>query len=161
MVRLIPFNVDAAVQVIQWAERKDMQDFFRRFPPVMDWCDVNKVMQLFGSHYLITVDGAVVGLCQLGQWDQYAKSAEISMIIDQNMVSNRPAVSEEAAQQLTNYAFDHVGCEKLYVKILTTRKTLCRRFIEYGFQVEGTLRNSIKGQDEWLLGLLKEEYRRR
>ena len=160
MVRLIPFNQEAIVTMVQWAEREDMKDFFRRIPPVMTWCDIHKAMQLFGHGYLVTVAGETVGYTVIDQYDPFAKSAEFSVIIDQQRIANRPEVSEEAAVQTVKHAFDYMNCEKVYCKIMTTRKTLCERLQSYGFVVEGLLRKSIKGQNEWLLGCLKDEFKR-
>lgn len=159
MVRLIPFNAEAVVQMIAWAEREDMKDFFRRIPPTMDWCDVAKAMALFGHGYIVTVEGQTVGYAMLSSYDTYAKSIDMSVMIDQALVEKRSTVSEQAAVLVTNYAFDHVRCDKVCAKIMTTRNTLCKRLCEYGFKVEGTLRKSINNKDEWLLGCLKEDYK--
>ncbi len=160
MVRLIPFHADAIVQMVQWAEREDMKDFFRRVPPVMEWCNVERAMTLFGAGYLVTLEGNIVGYVVLSGHDPFGKSVELSAMVDPLLVPKGQRVGTEAAVLLTNYAFDTMHCAKVYTKTLASRTQLCKSLVAHGFRIEGKLRKSIDGQDELLLGLLKEEYRR-
>ena len=71
----------------------------------------------------------------------------------------------ESLDAVMRYCFDQQGYRKLVATVtsgnIASRKTL----IQAGFEQEGTLRQNFflagKWQDDWLFGLLKEEYQTR
>ena len=99
----------------------------------------------------------VVGLAQLGSFDFPARAVEFSMLIDPKLSECRQETSAKAARQIVDYVFDYLNYNKIYCKLVVGRNTLRERLEKYGFRLEGTLRKSIQGKDEWLLGLLKED----
>ncbi len=69
----------------------------------------------------------------------------------------------EAVRQIVQYGFDKLQLEKVEAKIFAGNQASRRLFEKVGFQLEGTIRAGAKKrgklQDEWLFGILKNEFR--
>lgn len=63
------------------------------------------------------------------------------------------------------YCFDQQGYRKLVATVTAGNIASRKALIQAGFEQEGTLRQNFflagKWQDDWLFGLLKEEYQTR
>ncbi len=68
----------------------------------------------------------------------------------------------EAVRLIVQYGFQKLNMEKIEAKIFTGNLASKRVFEKVGFQLEGTIRKCEKKHgrfiDEWLLGILKEEF---
>ena len=152
------------MQLISWHANPELKEYFRRYPPVMDWGRADLIVQYLKGAYFIYEDGKAVGLVQLGHEDPIAKTAEIAMVIDTRTCSDRYKASRIAYTEICNYLFDYLDYAKAYMKVLTTRSKLKIRLEADGWVVEGTLKQSCRFNnercDEWLFGLLKTDYLR-
>jgi RimJ/RimL family protein N-acetyltransferase/uncharacterized protein (DUF952 family) len=66
-------------------------------------------------------------------------------------------------RQLVDYGFERLGLEKIEATVFVGNWASRRVFEKNGFQLEGSIRKAVckRGEflDEWLFGILKEEYR--
>ena len=69
-----------------------------------------------------------------------------------------------AIRLAAQYAFGQLGLEKLEASIFLGNYASRRAFEKNGFRCEGTIRKAVRKQgvliDEWLMGLLREEFQR-
>jgi len=161
MVRLLPLTPEVHIQVLLWAEKPELREYFRRSPPIMDWATtVDKAM---GWCYVIYEDLKPVGIVQLLNQESQARSIETAVMVDKDLCSDRKLVSLQIYKQIAQYIFFYMDYNKMYMKILAHREKLASRLKSGNWIVEARLRRSCKfeGQlvDELVLGLLKEDYK--
>lgn len=149
-------------QVQAWYKDPELQEYFRRYPPLEEWRLPEQTLQGLGAGFAIFEGAQLVGLCQTVNYDPSAKSVEVGLLVDTKKASNREAVSREAYTQLAEYLLNGLGYRKLYMKVLTHRTKLVKRLASGCWKVEGELRDSctFKGKllNEYLLGLLKKDF---
>lgn len=162
MWKVAPIDPNQLLVLLDWYENPKLAEYFRRYPPAMDWGRADLIAQYLKGAYFIYEDGKAVGLVQLGHDDPIARTVEIAMVIDPSTCSDRFRASRVAYTEICNYIFDYMNYEKAYMKVLTTRTKLRDRLQADGWSVEGTLRQSCPFQgercDEWVMGLLKNDY---
>lgn len=68
----------------------------------------------------------------------------------------------EACQLICKYAFDKIGLERIYLRVLANNSGAIRSYQKVGFVAEGVFRNHVivngKKSDLMFMGLLKEEF---
>lgn len=163
-VRLSPMISDALPLIISWAEKPENAEFFRRFPPRCAWLNVEIAMTLFKDLWLVYEDSNCVGITGLYAFDHSGNSAEVCLLIDSEASAQRALTARLAGQEACEYGFGYLRLNKISSRILEHRSALGRRLEDNGFRLEGTLREAIEFQGQYitelLYGCLKHEYRR-
>lgn len=162
MIELKTPSIQDTELVLSWANKDALAEYFRRYPPTMDWGQPEQVQTALGWGYTIWEEGQAVGLIQVLNPDMQAKTVEVAMMVDRDRGKNRYLVSQVAYRQIADYLFNYLGYRKLYMKTLTHRKGLKKRLERGGWRLEAELRESclFKGEyvNEWVLGLMKQDY---
>jgi len=143
-----------------WAQMPEMRDYFRRLPPLPIW-DTDKALEsLCTTSWVILNDSICVGMISLGYFDQQSRKVEIALLMEK--VENRKALYFEAVRQICDYVFNYLGYNKVYFPLLTTRKEFSKSVHEFGFRLEGYLRDNIYFEgayhDEFIFGLTRRDY---
>lgn len=163
-IRLVPFTEDYVPSIVKWAENPSNSEFFRRCAPLRNWLDPNYALAMWRGTWVIVEDSEAVGILHMSLIDQFARSAEGSILVDKASSAHPHVTAQQAYREFLDYAFDYCNLHKVYVKILDSREQLKAIAEEFGFVCEAILRDSIfyKGEyrNEYLLSCLKLEYRR-
>jgi RimJ/RimL family protein N-acetyltransferase len=157
---LTPITETHLPAIWAWAEREDLAEFFRRFPPLHLWRAPAQAMHVLGACSLIADGERLLGLACLASVDMQSKNAELGVLVDKQAgASAKDAVA--ACSELADYAFDYLGLERLYARTMQGRRNIGRLLSLYGFKREGTLRNSLfwngSFYNEELFSLLSSE----
>ena len=163
MLRLRPITNDAVPQLVNWAEETKNKEFFRRYPSLMEWCDVTLALQVFATSYLLCEDARIVGLVNFGTNDPYSRSIEFGLLIDYTANRDISNVTVESTDKVADYVFNNLHYNRLTCRILASRDKLSQRLEKFGFKKEALLEQSacINGEfhNEFLYALTKERYK--
>jgi RimJ/RimL family protein N-acetyltransferase len=163
-VRLSPMISEALPLVISWAEKPENVEFFRRFPPLCMWLNIDVAMKLLKDLWLVYEDSTCVGLTGLYSFEYAGNSAEVCLLIDSETSSQKPLTARLAGQEACEYGFGYLRLNKISSRILEHRSALGKRLEDNGFKLEGILREAVtfngKYCNELLYGCLATEYKR-
>lgn len=109
----------------------------------------------------IIIDEALVGMVYLDQVDLTYRSAVLGI-----MIGNKSfwgiGVAKETYMEVLKYAFNELGLNSIRSKVVATNVNSIKLHTSIGFKVEGTLREAVYRNGEYLdvisLGLLKKEF---
>ena len=164
-IRLTPFIKDCLPLAISWAFKEENADFFRRFPPIQDWCEDVKALQVFSQFYLIWDEDKAIGLTGLVNNDPYGRNIEFCILLDQDYVIDRREAMCLTFDQMSDYVFNYMNYNKITCRILSYRKGLGEGLEIQGWECEGDLRQNIFYKGEWrdekLFALLSSDWRKR
>ena len=114
-------------------------------------------------HVIIDIETKrVAGCINVKEIDWNVPKAELSYFIDGNMEGK--GIVSTYLKEVIKYCFDHVGLEKVFVRINADNIASQRVALKCGFAKEGLLRCDFKSGDGELkdseyYGLLKSEFR--
>lgn len=154
---LRPVTIQDFDLVISWAQNPELDEYFRRTPPVCDWAEPNKFMAQMGDKYIVIKDDNAIGLLSMGIEDVLSRTAKWGVLL----AKRESGDSTKLNNLVKEIMFDRLGCNKLFCIILSHREGIKRNLEKAGYKYEGTLRKSClyrgKLVDECLYSLLKEE----
>lgn len=93
-----------------------------------------------------------IGLIDLFDFDPFHNRAGIGVLLHDKIHRQRGYASE-ALETLINYCFKSLQLQQLYCNITTCNKASIDLFRSKGFEITGTKKQWIKGQEGW-----KDEY---
>jgi RimJ/RimL family protein N-acetyltransferase len=102
------------------------------------------------AHFAIEVDGTVIGVCGLFQFDEYARTCRLGIWIAERE-HRGVGLGRETVALLLEYAFLHRNRNKVCLDTLGDNHQAIRAFIACGFVEEGRLR-----QQEWHQGAFND-----
>jgi RimJ/RimL family protein N-acetyltransferase len=162
MIRLTPISDYSSIR--EWANDPELAEYFRRYPPTFVWDSPEILKQAFVGSFYICDEDQVIGLISMLGVDQQNRNMEFGGLVDKKRCPKRARAFIEASRQLADYGFEYLQLNKIYCRILSTRKDLARLLAIHGFQKDGNLRQNIfyKGElrDELVFSLLRDDYRR-
>jgi RimJ/RimL family protein N-acetyltransferase len=154
---LRPVTIQDFDLVISWAQNPELDEYFRRTPPVCDWAEPNKFMMQMGDKYIVVKEDETIGLLSMGIVDQLSRNVEWGLLL----IKKEKEDSTKVEQIIRDVLFNKLGCNRLFCRILSHREGIKRNLEKAGYKHEGTLRKSClyrgKLVDECLYSLLKEE----
>lgn len=160
-MELRPVQPSDLATVQEWADQEHLAEYFRRYPPKIDWASEPSFMQVVGLAYLAIDNKTPIGMAQLYVEDVKARVVNLGVLVDKRRANVKEA-SLELYKQLCDYIFIDSDFNKVNVRILKTRDKLADRLVGGMWKSDGVLRQSCmyRGQlvDEQLLSLLKSEY---
>lgn len=142
-----------------WAQKPRLQDYFRSWPPLQDWNSPTILAQRLEWGYGIYENDVLVGLVQLCYPNQAARCIEYGMLVDDELSYNRYETSLKAEQLISAYVFETLNYNKLYARILKTRKNLLTRLLDLGYKIEGTLEQSARIDGQYVTELLLAKFK--
>jgi RimJ/RimL family protein N-acetyltransferase len=123
-----------------------------------------KAIQENGSRvdfFVETPDGKPMGVTGLLHIDRIHATAECFCVIGQKEFWGG-GLGTEIHSVLIQWAFEHLGLQKIWATIRTNNPAIYKIVQKLGFQIEGTLRQEMllegERQDLYRIGLLKEEF---
>lgn len=144
--------------LLEWAQDKRYDEFFRRTPPVCEWANPHQVESAFPTHYLVVLNNDIIGFVALTFEDPFAKSMRFGMML----VEEKRQHLKEVKEYIENLCFNELAANRLSCVVLTHREKLIERLCGYGMDVEGVLKNSsfYRGKlvDECLLAVTREKW---
>jgi len=158
-IQLKPVSQELVLQLPKWATRKDLQDYFRAWPAVLDWDRPDLIAQRLEWAYGIYENETLIGLVQLCYPNAKAKTIEYGLLIDNQTCSDRIAASWRVEELIRDYIFNVLDYNKIYVRILESRKILLARLLELGYTQEGLLKQSTKIGTEYFNELLLAKFK--
>lgn len=166
-LRLRPLIASDTETLRSWAEREDMVEYFRRFPPLHQWpASPDALLQWFPGTAAVLEGEELAGVVQVFNVDMQNRRAEIGAAIATKgpQGQRRGELANRALRQVVDALFNVSGLERVYCIMLEHRTAAHELLKANGFKVDGILRNNAFFQGEFrnevLLSLLKSEYRR-
>jgi len=142
--------------VLEWAQNPELDEYFRRTPPLCDWATPEKFLAQMGDQYIVVKEGAAVGLLSMGIDDPQSRTVKWGVLLAKKDAGDSTRVNNLVKQ----IAFDKLGCNRLICIILSHREGIKKNLLAAGYQYEGTFRNSCwyrgKLHNEDQYGLLRE-----
>lgn len=158
-VELKPVSPELITAIIEWAKKPHLRDYFRAWPALQDWNSATTISQRLEWGYGIYENDVLVGLVQLCYPNQAARCIEYGMLIDSNKSKNRYETSLEVERLISKYIFETLNYNKIYVRILESRKNLFQRLKNQGYELEGTLKCSARIDGQYVNELLLAKFR--
>lgn len=158
-VELKPVSPELIVAIIEWAKKPRLRDYFRAWPPLQDWNNPTTITQRLEWGYGVYENEKLVGLVQLCYPNQAARCIEYGMLIDDELSTNRYETSLEVDCLIAKYIFETLNYNKIYVRILESRKNLLNRLEKQGYELEGTLKCSARIDGQYVNELLLAKFR--
>jgi UDP-4-amino-4,6-dideoxy-N-acetyl-beta-L-altrosamine N-acetyltransferase len=147
----------------QWRNRDEIQYFFAGHPfPVnyekeAKWLESTLLQNTPHTYFGVESDGKLVGITSLRNIDQLNRQAEFAIFI----IETR-GIGQEATNQTLNFAFQDLGLERVWLKVMADNAPAIKLYQKCGFVEEGILRKSVfkKGQfiDQIMMAILREEF---
>lgn len=154
---LRPVTIQDFDLVISWAQNPELDEYFRRTPPVCDWAEPNKFIAQMGDKYIVIKDDNAIGLLSMGIVDQLSRNAEWGLLLTKKEKED----STKVEQIVRDILFDKLGCNRLFCRILSHRDGIKRNLEKAGYKHEGTFQRSClyRGQlvNECIYGIVKEK----
>lgn len=135
---LRPVTIQDFDLVISWAQNPELDEYFRRTPPVCDWAEPNKFMTQMSDKYMVVKNNEAVGMVSMGIIDQLSRSAEWGVLLAKKAKED----STKVEQIVRDILFNRLGCNRLFCRILSHRDGIKRNLEAAGYKHEGTLTNS-------------------
>lgn len=144
----------------EWAQNPYYDGYFRRMPP-LNKLSAPEVLSQWEVAWVIKVDGKTVGLINLSNFDLVNRQCEYGILVEPN-VSNKAKIILYTGKSVADFAFLHLGLNKVYMRVLPGHKNIHRLNLLFGFKLEATLRSNLCWNqvyyDELIYGLLATEY---
>jgi RimJ/RimL family protein N-acetyltransferase len=156
-MHLRPVTIEDFNLVIEWAQDPQLDEYFRRTPPVCDWAEPSKFMQQVGDKYIVVKNGEAIGMLSMGIDDPLSRTAKWGVAL----AKKEPGDSVILNTMLKDIFFNRLGCNKIFCIILSHREGLKQILKANNYKHEGTFRKSClyrgKLVDECVYSLLKED----
>ncbi len=159
--RLWEFNNDLAVELAGGGDPPMPQSYERLV------ADLEREWQKGGrddSLFAIEVDGAIIGLCQLSNFNQTARNAELGITIGDKEYWGQ-GYGSEAIALLLHYAFQYRNLNRIWLWCHGANQRGIRAYKGCGFVEEGRLRQHVWSNgsydDAVYMGILRDEWERR
>lgn len=152
---------------VEWVNNPENNQFLHYDIPL----SVEKTERWFDSHLgeetrfdaVIEADGLPVGTIGLLSIDRKNSKAEYYIAMGETAYK-RKGVAKEASRLLLQYGFEKLGLNRIYLFTETGNIAAQRLFERVGFQPEGTIREDIMRNgnyvDRIMYGYLKSGYRK-
>jgi RimJ/RimL family protein N-acetyltransferase len=154
-MHLRPVTIEDFNMVLEWAQDPNLDEYFRRTPPLCDWAEPSKFMQQMGDKYIVMKNNNAIGLLSMGIEDHLSRTAKWGVLLAKKDRGDSNKVNEV----VKNILFDKLGCNKIFCIILSHRDGLKQNLEDAGYEHEGTLKKSClyrgKLVDECLYSLLR------
>lgn len=147
----------------QWRNRDEIQYFFAGHPfPVnyekeAKWLESTLLQNTPHTYFGVESDGKLVGITSLRNIDQLNRQTEFAIFI----IETR-GIGQEATNQTLNFAFQDLGLERVWLKVMADNAPAIKLYQKCGFVEEGVMRKSVfkKGQfiDQIMMAILREEF---
>lgn len=163
MITLRALTAKDAETTWQWRNRDEIQYFFAGHPfPVnyekeAKWLESTLLQNTPHTYFGVESDGKLVGITSLRNIDQLNRQAEFAIFI----IETR-GIGQDATNQTLNFAFQDLGLERVWLKVMTDNAPAIKLYQKCGFVEEGIMRKSVfkKGQfvDQIMMAILREEF---
>jgi RimJ/RimL family protein N-acetyltransferase len=102
----------------------------------------------------------IIGLIGLYRVDMLHKNAEVGFWLGRDYWGQ--GITKEAIRLILRYAFDEIGFERIFARVMHPNKVSLHLLESLGFKREGTMRKAVFKDGIWLdfiwLAMLKEEF---
>lgn len=147
----------------QWRNLPAIKYFFAGHPfPVnyekeAKWLESTLLQNTPHTYFGVESDGKLVGITSLRNIDQLNRQAEFAIFI-----VDAKGVGQDATTQTLNFAFQDLGLERVWLKVMTDNAAALKLYKKSGFVEEGVMRKSVfkNGQfvDQLMMSILREEF---
>lgn len=111
--------------------------------------------------FAVRYEGELIGLVNMDGLDWTNSHAEIGIALTRPDARGR-GLAGEALQLLMRYAYQELGLQRLWARIIEDNQASLRLFERMGFQREGRLRGHVlrggKHRDMLIYGLLRDDF---
>ena len=154
---LRPVTIHDFDMIIEWAQDPQLDEYFRRTPPLCDWATPEKFLAQMGDKYIVVKDVEAVGMLSMGIEDHLSRVAKWGVLLAKKERGDSTRLNNIVKEVL----FNRLGCNKIFCVILSHRDGIKHNLEAAGYKYEGTLRRSClyRGAlvDECVYSILKGE----
>lgn len=115
------------------------------------------------EQFIIEADGTGVGSVFLRDIDNAHKKAEFGIFIGEDGYAGK-GVGTEAARKILEYAFDSIGLNKVFLRVLADNAAAIRSYEKCGFVREGCFREDViaggQFRDVVFMSMLKSDFKK-
>lgn len=172
MIDLIPFEESHFDLLIEWSPTSE---FLLQWagPGLTYPLDVGQLKRLLDSAhtsppslYLFAArqksDGTLIGHGELGCVDRRNRSAKLMRILVGPPEARGRGLGERIVRDLVRVGFEELGFHRLDLNVYDFNQSAIHCYQRVGFQLEGTLRESCRSNDEYwntcIMALLRSEW---
>jgi RimJ/RimL family protein N-acetyltransferase len=164
---LIPFDTEHVERVRSWILHEETRELLGTVSAPSDvehrrWfdelhADPNRETRLIQT----SESNEVVGVIGLLGIERISRGAELWVYLGEEK-TRRAGLGREAVWHLLRYAFDTLGLERVFVRVMAYNPDAHSFFRSIGFTDEGTLRSAVfrrgRFHDVFVLSILRAEY---
>lgn len=168
-IRLRALTKGDIEKTLFWHQQEDIRDLYLGHPfPVnkeMEELWYNKVLTsnipttIFGIE--VKESGTLIGLSLIKDINFINRTAELAIYIGEEQM-RRKGYSTEATIMTLNFAFNYLGLNRIFLKVLERNNAAIGLYKKIGFTVEGVLRDSVfkngNFENEVIMSILKREF---
>lgn len=99
-------------------------------------------------HWVIEHDTRLVGSCRLHSLDVTSAAARYAVGLEDRSVLGQ-GLGTEVTRLVLAYGFEHVGLERIEVRVLASNERAVRCYLRCGFVEERRERRAVHLEDEW------------
>lgn len=142
-------GLDLVEIIPTWATNPDLAEYFRNWPPMQDWNRPDLIASKLDGAYGVYEDSKLVGMVHFYQANPAGRAIEYGGLIDASRCSNRKEVSDKLHLLVLDYVFNYLNYNRVAIRILDHREKLIKRYVDFGYQIEGILRESTRYNGEF------------
>jgi len=154
---------------LHWHNNEDIKNLYSGHPfPVNIEMEEKWYEKLLTSNFPTTVFGIeiidtneLIGILSLKNINLINRDAELAIYIGADNAKGK-GFSKEATLLILNFAFNNLGLNRIYLKVLETNHIANKLYKKCGFIEEGKFRESVfkKGKfcNEIIMSILKNDY---
>lgn len=125
------------------------------------WFDAEAAKGERSNSFAIDVEGRLIGMCGLHNFDQTARVCEVGIVIGERDYRNH-GYGRDALRTLMAYAFRHLNMHRVFLRVNGTNERAIRSYMAAGFCEEGRLRQHVWSDGAYIdtvfMGALRSEW---
>ncbi len=154
---------------LRWHNQEDIRMMYSGHPfPVNLELEQKWYEKILTSNFPTTVFGisikdssTLIGISMLKDINMINRVAEFAIYIGDENYRGK-GYSYEATLETLNFAFNQLGLNRIFLKVLQENDAAIKLYLKAGFQKEGVLRKAVfknnEYKDEFIMSILEAEY---
>lgn len=169
MISLRALSTEDLPKTLEWHNQEEIRNFYLDHPfPVNQEMEKRWYDKILTSNFPTTVFGIeedkkkeLIGITVLRNIDLINRTVDFAIFIG-NKTANGKGYAVEATKKTVDFAFLHLGLNRISVQVLENNALAIKLYKKIGFIQEGVLRKAVYKNGVFLnqlfYGLLKEDY---
>ncbi len=166
-VTLRPITIEDTKDIVRWRNSEEVRKYFLDRSDITEqshnnWLK-NKVFTGEVAQFVITLSssGDSLGTTFIKDLDFTSKKGEFGIFIGETDQRGK-GVGFEATRLITEYGFDVLGLNKVYLRVIANNHRAVATYKRVGYSIDGTLRKEVydngKYEDVVIMSMLKSEF---